>query len=531
MTWRIATRRQSTALFAVVLAAMTLNAQDRAAEIAARDKRLAEAKARLAAEISNGGVEGRFFERIPGSYVFAPKPTDLPQASVVNNDAVSTFAVGPLLRVGGKLNEKGQLTITAVRLVQPRVVESGPGVQPGPRRAPPKEVVQAAAAVRKTLEGALEPGAMSVTGRTLDDSSATTKITRENLNRIRDQYNAARAENPPDRQKITAIVEEWARLRALVVSFFPDSQEAKAFYGPLDNYDPWRYDRIFRQSRSVVAIGESTATAPPSRCSGILIAADLVLTAAHCFRDVDGPEDLEVWFDYARTPDGAVPAFKRRKVVTLVAPSPKRLADIIEGTFDASLLDYAILQFEAPAGEPLVPPTAEPQCLRTRPLRRSDPVYVVGYPRGDPIMVHDSARVYLPYRVRTGDEFDFLRLDVDADMLSAPDRLERMQEFDRSYATIRQEGVFQYRFFHHVQDGEQPRMGIVADTFKGNSGGPVFDREGTQCVVGILVAGAPDTGERLTVSWKTHERVLPISAILEDAERHSPGITKRLRVE
>jgi hypothetical protein len=34
----------------------------------------------------------------------------------------------------------------------------------------------------------------------------------------------------------------------------------------------------------------------------------------------------------------------------------------------------------------------------------------------------------------------------------------------------------------------------------------------------------------LTVSWKTHERVLPISAILEDAERHAPGITKKLTV-
>jgi V8-like Glu-specific endopeptidase len=74
-------------------------------------------------------------------------------------------------------------------------------------------------------------------------------------------------------------------------------------------------------------------------------------------------------------------------------------------------------------------------------------------------------------------------------------------------------------------------MGIVADTFQGNSGGPVYDRERTQCVVGILVAGAQDTGTRLTPNWKHHERVLPVSAILEDAERYVPGIRDKLRIE
>jgi hypothetical protein len=35
-------------------------------------------------------------------------------------------------------------------------------------------------------------------------------------------------------------------------------------------------------------------------------------------------------------------------------------------------------------------------------------------------------------------------------------------------------------------------------------------------VVGILVAGSPDTGFRRTANWKEHERVLPVGAVLQD---------------
>jgi V8-like Glu-specific endopeptidase len=59
-------------------------------------------------------------------------------------------------------------------------------------------------------------------------------------------------------------------------------------------------------------------------------------------------------------------------------------------------------------------------------------------------------------------------------------------------------------------------MGIVADTFHGDSGGPVFDHDHDQCVVGILTSGMPDTGIRLTANLKQHERVLPVTAILDD---------------
>jgi V8-like Glu-specific endopeptidase len=74
-------------------------------------------------------------------------------------------------------------------------------------------------------------------------------------------------------------------------------------------------------------------------------------------------------------------------------------------------------------------------------------------------------------------------------------------------------------------------MGIVADTFRGNSGGPVYDREHGQCVTGILLLGAPDTGVRRTVNWKEHERVVPISAIMDEIRATAPQIESQLTIE
>ena len=504
----------------VVLAAlgMCLQAQERTTENVQRDRRLREARAALSSRLKDG-LEGRLVERFPGSYVFIPLSVDLPRADVINPAAVATLAIGPRVLVHGSLDGSGKLTIAdvALPLRQPAAIQ------------PPEGVATALRNVRSTLAGALRPGAMSVSTRSIDDPAPAARNLRRNLADIRNAYSEARRTG--DHQRLLAIVREWALIRRDVADFFPDSQDFKALYGPLDNYEPWRYDVIFRQSRGVVAIGAVNAI-PPSRCSGVLIAPDLVITAAHCLggSDPKDPDELEVWFDYARSQDGTVPAFLRRRVVELIAPTPARLQDLKDGRFDSTLLDYLILRFEAPDGQPLSPAGAEPLCIRSRPLRKGDPIYVVGYPRGDPIMVHDSARVYLPYRVRDGAEFEELRLNVDADLLGFADRAIHMQEFDRSYATVRQQGALTFRFLHHVQDNEQPRMGIIADTFRGNSGGPVFDRENSQCVVGILIAGSPDTGERLTVNWKQHERVLPIGAVMEDAERHVAGLRARLKV-
>jgi Trypsin-like peptidase domain len=506
------------------LANVSPRAQDRAANAAARDARLRSARGQLAELLGGSGVEGRLFERFTASYVFSPVQPDLPQAQVSNPEDVAQLAVGPLLQVWGQLDERGALTVAKYSLKRP------PAPDPAEAAVLPQVVRAATTNLFAALEGALKPGAMSVTTRSLDDPSPIAQETRTSIAAFRRAYRQA-LQQKADEKVITAIVREWARSRTTVADMFSDSDDHKALYGPPDNYDPWRYDVIFRQSRAVVALGEPGNSR--ARCSGVLIAADLVLTAGHCFggNSPKPPKELEVWFDYARAPSGPQPTILRRPVVELVAPSPKRLPDMMAGVFDSELLDYAIIRFAAPPGQPLVPKGISAPCLRGSPPSRNDPVYVVGYPRGEPVMVHDSARVYLPHRVLDGELFFQLRLDVDADLIESPERAAFLRQFDESYETVKEANDITYRYFYHVKDGNQPRMGIIADTFRGNSGGPVYDRERGQCVVGTLIAGADDTGMRLTASWKHHERVLPISAVLEDAERHAPGIRKKLNME
>ncbi len=516
------------ALFVIIAACCTARpyAQDPDKAAAARDARLRAAREQLATLLGGVGVDGRLAERSRENYVFSPSRIDLPQAPVKNSN-VGALAVGPQLRVWGDLDDGGALTLKTYKLaaVAARPPEAADAV------LLPEEVRNASNQLLAGVDAALRPGAMSVTERALTGPSALAVQVRNSLTTIRSAYREALALNA-DPKKITAIVRSYVDARRIVADAFTQSDEHKALYRSAENYDPWRYDAIFRQARAAVAIGEPGDST--SRCSGVLIAEDLVLTAGHCFGG-DSPKDpaaLEVWFGYSRLPNGNLQTLQRRPIVELVAPSPKLLPKMIAGAFDSQLLDYAVVRFARGAADRLTPADVSPQCLRNTSLDKNDPVYVVGYPEGAPQMVHDSARVYLPFRVFDGDTFFRLRLDVEADLLDSPDRATFMKQFDDSYQTVEEtaSGV-KYRYFYHVQDGNQPHMGIVANTFRGDSGGPVYERGRNQCVVGVLVSGAEDIGVRLNASWERHESVLPMMAILKDAERHAPGLRNKLTVE
>lgn len=496
----------------LLVTALEALAQDDHA-LRARLTRASKARSQLAELFAMGEVEGRLGEPVAGSYVFAPRGLGLPQAPVANPDKVSALAVGPVLLLRGRVDSEGRLTVESYSLKPPprSRSESGDGLPPAVRNAS-AEIVSA-------LGDAIKPGAMSVVERSLDGESAPARKARTNIAGIVTAYRAA--VNAGDGTAVSAIVREWAALRPQVLDTLPGGNEYKAIYGQADNYAPWRYDRIFQQSPAVVAIGEPNGSI--ARCSGVLVGSDLVLTAAHCFSlpPRREPGQLEVWFDYAERPDGASPppVQRRRIAAEPAAPAPSRWPDLMTGPFRADLLDYAIVRFAAPAGEPLLPNSARPQCLRRTPLDRGEAIYVVGYPRGERATVHDNARVYLPHRVLDGDDFSKLRLDAETDLLGDPGRAELMQEFDASYVDVETSVLGTWRVFHDVRYGLQPSMGVIADTFRGNSGGPVYDHGREQCVVGILNRGASDTGQRRSGNWKEHEHVLPIRAVLDDLKR------------
>jgi hypothetical protein len=381
---------------------------------------------------------------------------------------------------------------------------------------------------------ALRPGVMTASDLNPEGRGPIAVADREARAGFADLY--ARAVEAGDEQGRSEIVERYANVR----------QQLKAIYGTYDNYPPWSYGQIFRNANAVVAIGVPGAT--QSICSGVLVGEDLVLTAGHCFKS-DLPDELEVWFDFIQDQDG-VRDPQTRRISELVAPSQDKRTAFFDQAFGRDLYDYAIVRFAqedddrlipwvalpscrvAPAESPPDDATPEvqalwlevraewqarctrhPQCLRDARVRRGRPLYVVGYPKGTRETVHDNGRVYLPDQL-TKPDFEELRLEIAADYKEHPDQEDILAEFMDSYV-LREPRYF----LEDVRYGGQPKIGIVADTFRGNSGSPVYDRDG-HCLVGMLIGGAEDRGQRLLASWQHHETVLPASAILADLRAH-----------
>lgn len=459
------------------------------------------------------GIDGRFGERITGSYVFQPQRPDWPQLPVVNPQAIGPLAVGPLIRARGAIDDAGRISV------------GGVGLPPPPEQ--PEFIRTLTSPFRKFLELSVGKGASKEDPKPWAlEMPKDKEEARAAIKKILDGYkNAIDSNNPSERNQIVAA---WDQLRSTYIDIYHDSQDAKAIYGDIDNYPHWRYQRIYDQAPSVVAIGEPGAS--KSICSGSVIAPDLVLTALHCFSDPNKklPAQLEAWIGYFDTGvPGKVATIMRRKIVDLVAPTMAELVAVRLGKAVPNLLDYAIVRITPPTKEE---PSPSQLCLRQYDMHRGEAVYLLGYPQGNALTVHDSARIYLPFRVTDGDEFLRLRLDVEADVRLFQDGANLITQFVKSYqpVVIAQQPT---RELHHVRDNGEPRAGIVADTFEGNSGGPMFDHERDQCVAGILIAGASDSGLRRRPNWKEHERVLPMTAILEDLNRRQlSSVTGQLKV-
>lgn len=486
---------------------------------------------RLQQALAQGELMGRFLERTPGSFVFIPETRDLPAVRVLNPNEIASASVGVLLAVKASYDDEkkgievADYHLSKVKLpsarftVAPRVSVEAARRQPtmreslstGPSRSTPKPIDKTLSTFRSTLTEALKPETVRAVRIAPRDNPTITRaasLAEKDLTRV---YQDAVKRGAAGMEERREAVRGLAEVR----------QELKAIYGSYDNYPPWSYNRIFRNARSVVAIAEPGQTRQ-ALCSGVLVAPDLVLTAGHCFK-IHHPKDLEVWFGFAETTEQQIPSPIVRKIAELVAPPADKheefLARASEERFDADMPDYAIVRVETD-DENSSPQEIEPQCLRKHHVFRGRALYVIGYPKGTPEMVHDNGRVYLPFRLRAR-EFEELKRDIEVDfaMLEDEERLRLLDEFVASYVQLG-EGTDMVYELYDTRWGGQPKIGIVADLFQGNSGSPVFDRD-NHCIVGIHTGGAADTGQRLGASWQTHETVLPVPAILSGLEKDS----------
>jgi hypothetical protein len=164
------------------------------------------------------------------------------------------------------------------------------------------------------------------------------------------------------------------------------------------------------------------------------------------------------------------------------------------------------------------------QCLSTARVLRDEPLYVVGYPLGEPRTVHDNTFVYFPFRL-SEDEYIELKLLVSAefDSIAAEEQSYRegkLKEFVDSYQR-REDGDAPYYEYISVRFGQQPTIGVDSDTYRGNSGSPVYHRR-SHAVVGLLFDGQEDLSQPWAPGWRSHEAVLPIAKVIERLDAAAP---------
>ena len=300
------------------------------------------------------------------------------------------------------------------------------------------------------------------------------------------------------------LVEQHAELRRLNKSLYGLDHD--------DRYPPQTYERIYANSRGAFALRARHEEKP--RCSAVLIGEKLALTNHHCILE-EIPEELEAVFDYEDDLAG-------NRLARQVFPvSGIQLSDEDE----RGRLDFVLLELGANA-DGVLPGAAYPvQCLSLAPVRRDDPLYVIGYPLGEPRTVHDNSFVYFPFRV-TPDEYIEIKLLVSAefDSVEAEDQSYRegkLKEFVDSYQ-LRDGPDGPYYEYISVRFDGQPTIGADSDTYRGNSGSPVFHRR-THAVIGLLFDGQEDLSEPWAAGWRAHEAVLPISRIVERLDTAAPA--------
>lgn len=288
---------------------------------------------------------------------------------------------------------------------------------------------------------------------------------------------------------------------------------SKALYGVNrdDRYPPAAYTRIYENSRSAFALAVVNEATP--RCSAVLIGNALALTNNHCLLE-NIPEELEARFDFESDLDG-----------NLLTQRVFPVVDFQIATEEArGKLDFVLLQLGTDPSGKLPGEYYRPQCLSTKNVSRDDALYVIGHPLGGPRTVHDNAFVYFPFRV-TPEQLLELEILVrsEFDSFEAEDasyREGKLKEFKDSYLEKSEDNATWYEYYS-ARFGNQPTIGADCDTYRGNSGSPVYDRH-SHYIVGLLFDGQEDLGQPWKPGWRAHEAILPIGMVLSQIKATLP---------
>ncbi len=292
---------------------------------------------------------------------------------------------------------------------------------------------------------------------------------------------------------------------------------SKVSYGYDDQYTPETYPLIYERCQSVAAIRYSGTVI--GTC--FLIGKNLVLTCRHCLRDDNDQELLREDLDIVFDPKPAIGSRRTYNIIKVV----------YEGANQSQ--DFTLLQVGLGENTPEKDriPILPLDTRNSAKLKRS--VYVIGFPKGQGMMVADASHVLVPHVLSEG-EYAAIELSFNGELAEARtqsgslgDAFENdlIARFVNSFTkdTVGGQNV---RLFHSAMLASPsiPAIAIDSNTFHGNSGSPVFERK-TSTVVALFSRGWPDDPWPVKVGLQKHEEAIPIGVILRawrDATRSKP---------
>jgi V8-like Glu-specific endopeptidase len=336
------------------------------------------------------------------------------------------------------------------------------------------------------------------------------------LESLQAAYNASIEDN--DNNYRVGIASVFNRVRNELSSIYgtatfkQSGDDQKAIYGTLNNFVPDVYKQIYNHCFGAVGIvhpdkqGGAIKSLWHPNASGVLIAPNLILTCSHDITDDTLPgENLQVWFDYAKDTNGSIASKEVVEVDKILYDGRVTNIDV-----NTQPLDFALLELKTPVNNRQI------SSLTSSPVTLDTAIYVIGCPKGDYEVVHDSCHVLFPYELVKID-YDKVKLRIQASLIGkTPDSTATTEKvFKYSYEKVTLENKKEiYRYYLHSHGQHMPVMGADCDTFHGDSGGPAFLRTGSVCC-GILIEGESDDSVYTVATFTHHEKLLPMRVINE----------------